>query len=105
MTVRMATCHELAMDPAGIARLASLYWTLEKSATPAALLLPWFPGAAKKAKQRATQELYNLINKYVDLRRSASVPNSDAIDVLISEGLDNRNIVGVSLSLLSIESR
>ena len=54
MTVRMASCAELAADFKVIEEIQSLYWQLEKSATPTTLLLPWFPGPAKKRKERVT---------------------------------------------------
>lgn len=77
-----------------------LYLALEGKASPSALLLglllaPWFPNAAKKHKEDATRELYEMISSYVDARRKADVPNSDAIDVLIADGSDNPTVVGV----------
>lgn len=80
-------------------RLAKHYWDLEKSATPTALLLPWFPGPAKRQNKRAVTELYTMLSHYVDIRRKAT-PSSDAIDFLIAEGESNDAIVGVS-SVLS----
>ena len=100
MTVRMASCEELASDPRAVQRLGELYWMLEKSATPLCLLLPWFPSTAKKQKEQATQGLYDLLSHYVDVRRKDNVRNSDAIDVLIADGVDNDNIVGVCMTAL-----
>jgi len=97
MTVRLATCRELSEDKEAISQLARHYWDLEKSATPVSLLFPWFPGQAKKAKKEATQKLYNLIAGYVDIRRKAPEPTSDAIDVLIAAGDSNESIVGFVL--------
>lgn len=96
MTVRMATCRELSEDRDAVDRLFGLYWKLEKSATPVGLLLPWLPSKAKKDKQQATADLYNMLSGYVDSRRSAGVPGSDAIDLLIAQDEDNPAIVGVS---------
>ena len=95
MTVRMAACRELAENKDDIERLTQHYWDLEKSATPVALLMPWFPGRAKKAQRNSTRALFTLIYKYVDLRRKASLPSSDAIDTLIAYGDNNEAIVGV----------
>jgi sterol 14-demethylase len=100
MTVRMATCKELASDPRMIQKMNDLYWKLEKSATPVGLLLPWFPGTAKKNKEQATRGLYDMLSHYVDIRRKAEVPNSDAIDLLIADGLDDPSIIGVCVILL-----
>lgn len=96
MTVRLATCRELAEDKEAISQLAHSYWELEKSATPFALLFPWFPCPAKRAKKEATQKLYDLLLKYVDLRRNATERTTDAIDVLIAGGDSNDAIIGVS---------
>lgn len=91
----MATCQELAEDRKAMDSLAQYYWTLEKSATPVSLLLPWFPGPAKKAKEQSTIALYTLFSHFVDLRRNASVPSTDPIDLLIAQGHSNETIIGV----------
>ena len=96
MTVRMTTCSELAEDWAAIDRLFGLYWKLEKSATPVALLLPWLPSNARRDKMQATADMYNMLSGYVDSRKSAQESGSDAIDLLIARGEDNTNIIGVS---------
>lgn len=98
MTVRMATCRELSEDEEALSRLQHHYWILEKSATPAALLFPWFPGTAKRNKQAATKELYIMIHGYIETRRAATVPTSDTLDVLISEGMDDDCIISVRIS-------
>ena len=98
MTVRMATCRELAEDWTAIDRLFRLYWKLEKSATPVRLLLPWLPSKARRAKKQVTADIYNMVFGYVDSRRSAQESRSDAIDLLIAQGEDDTTIIGVSRS-------
>lgn len=100
MTVRMATCQELAENKDDIERLTQHYWDLEKSATPVALLLPWFPSRAKKAQKNSTRALFTLLYKYVDLRRKAPVPSSDPIDTLIAYGDNNEAIVGFIMGVI-----
>ncbi|KDR74057.1 hypothetical protein GALMADRAFT_141795 [Galerina marginata CBS 339.88] len=100
MTVRMASCGELANDLPAMDRIQSQYWTLEKSATPLALLLPWFPSPAKKRKDAATKELFTTLYGYVEKRRAADVPTSDAIDILITQGLSSENIVQFILTFI-----
>ncbi|KAH9478207.1 Cytochrome P450 monooxygenase [Psilocybe cubensis] len=95
MTIRMATCKELAEDRKAMNDLAKHYWALEKSATPVSLLLPWFPGPAKRAKEKSTVALYNLFNSFVERRRNATVPSSDPIDLFIAQGDSNDTIIGV----------
>ena len=96
MTVRMASCAELAADFKLVEEIQGLYWQLEKSSTPTALLLPWFPGPAKKRKERVTKALFTKLHDYVDLRKNASVPSFDSIDVLLGQGVPTAEIVLVS---------
>ena len=96
MTVRMATCRELAEDKQAIQDLRKHYFDVEQSTTPVSVLLPWFPGPAKKVKTKATLELYHLIKKYVTMRRETKIPSSDPIDLLIANGDSNDVIINVS---------
>lgn len=80
--------------------MSDSYWKLERSATPVALLLPWFPSQARKDKKNATQELYDLIMHYIKLRRNAEVPSSDAFDLLIAGGESDNDIVAVSFDYI-----
>jgi len=97
LTVRIATCKELAEDKQVISRLAQHYWDIEQSATPASALFPWFPTPAKRLKQRATMALYTTVLSYVNVRRKASTPSISPIDIFISQGTSDDVIVGVSL--------
>jgi len=91
----MATCRELATNVDAMAQIQRDYWMLEKSATPVALLLPWFPGTAKKSNEIATRNLFTTLYGYVEMRRKADTRTSDAIDVLLSRGLTSEETVGV----------
>lgn len=96
MTVRMATCRELSQDKAATEKVAELFWTLKRSATPMALLLPWIPSPSKKMNKVASTELYNHVVKYVQGRRAAGATTADAIDILIRNGESDPQIVQVS---------
>ncbi|KJA20453.1 hypothetical protein HYPSUDRAFT_813626 [Hypholoma sublateritium FD-334 SS-4] len=100
MTVRMASCDELANDEQELEKIQELYWILEKSATPTAVLLPWFPGPAKKAKEVATRQLYMKLSHYVDIRRVSKVPTNNAIDILIGQGRSNPDIIAFILGVI-----
>ncbi|KAF7974030.1 hypothetical protein HWV62_13553 [Athelia sp. TMB] len=100
MTVRMASCSELAANYEDLKRMNEMYWKLEKSATPVGLLLPWLPSQARSNKNEATLGLFNLISHYITLRRNAEVAYSDAFDFLIAEGEEDHDIVG-DTSLIS----
>ena len=97
MTVRMASCSELAADLKAVEEIQGLYWQqlLERSATPTALLFPWFSGPAKKTKERVTMALFTKLHDFVELRKNAAVPSSDSIDVLLAKGVPTAQIVEV----------
>ena len=96
MTVRMATCAELSENLQEVEEVQRMYWQLEKCATPTALLLPWFPGPAKRRKKKVTKDLYTKLYDYLERRKNAATPTSDALDVLLAEGLPHTEILEVS---------
>jgi len=98
MTARVTTCHDLTENEADLKRIKALFLTLQTSATPTSLLLPWFPSSARKTGKDATTELFTILYAYVETRRHAE-PTTDAIDILIAAGESTQNIVGVSFAL------
>ena len=96
MTVRMATCRELAEDKQAVQDVRKYYFDLEQSSTPVSVLLPWFPSPARVVKTKATFQLYFLIKKCITMRREAKIPSSDPIDLLIANGDSDEVIIGVS---------
>ncbi|PPQ98483.1 hypothetical protein CVT26_013884 [Gymnopilus dilepis] len=100
MTVRMATCREFAQDIQAVDEVHRQFWILEKSATPTRLLLPWFPGPARRRNDAATKELYMTLYTVVEKRRAAETPSSDAIDLLIAEGFENGEIIQFILAVI-----
>lgn len=97
MTARLAACHDLTKNKADLNRIKKLFSIIETGATPASLLLPWFPSPARKLVKKSTTELYNLLHGYVEARRKAE-PTSDAMDILIAAGEGTQRIVGVGLA-------
>ena len=100
MTVRMASCRELSEDREMIAQLVKTFWDIENNGTAVTILFPWFPSFAKRAKKKETKTLYNILLSYVNLRRKSLTPSNDPIDLFISEGLSDRDIIQVRPSLL-----
>ncbi|KAF8879390.1 cytochrome P450 [Infundibulicybe gibba] len=100
MTLRMAASREATRDTNVVRRLMYMYQVLQESATPTALLLPWLPSRAKRDKAMATQELYTTISGFVQQRREDKVPSSDAIDVLLEQGLDDNMVMGFIMSVI-----
>ena len=98
MTARMTACHDLVKNEADLKRIEEVFMTVKTAATPASLLLPWFPSQARRTVKQASTELYTLLYTYVETRMHAE-PTNDAIDVLIADGETTQNIVGVSPSL------
>jgi len=95
MTLRLTTCEELCRDKEAAKMIGKLYWDLEKSSTPTALLLPWFPSPSRRMNKKATRDLYGLILKFVQIRRAADTPTKDVFDVLIQRGDKDVDMVTV----------
>ncbi|KAJ7097720.1 cytochrome P450, partial [Mycena epipterygia] len=73
----------------------------EKNSTLISLLLPWFLGPAKRAKQHAIRELFTLIGSYVEKRRATSVVRtSDTVDYLLGAGCSPGSIIQFILGLI-----
>lgn len=98
MTLRLATCEELCRDHEATKLIANLYWDLEKSSTPAALLFPWFPSPSRRMNKRSSRDLYALILKFVHCRRAAGATTKGPIDALIKRGDKDVDIVTVSVT-------
>ena len=100
MTIRMATCRELATNMDDMTKLHQAYWMLEKSNTPTALLLPWFPSAGRKNRKIATQNLCETLYGYVESRKKAKVSTLDAIDIFLSLGLTTEETIAAALAVI-----
>jgi hypothetical protein len=101
MTIRMATCRELATDLDAIDKLQKDYWMLKNSATPAALLLPWLPSMGSRNRKQATKNLYKTLYGYVE-KRKVSTPSSDAIDTLLARGLSADDTIRVGIPVSTV---
>ena len=97
-TARMATCHDLMKNEADLKKVGELLTTINTSATPASLVLPWLPSRARRVRKQATTELYDILHTYIENRRLAEF-TSDAIDLLITDGETTQDIVGASITL------
>jgi len=95
MILRLTTCEELCRDKEAAKMITKLYWDLEKSTTPTALLLPWFPSPSRRTTKKATRDLYNFVLQFVQIRRAADTPTKDLFDVLIQRGDKDVDIVTV----------
>jgi len=100
VTLRLATCEELCRDHEATRRIANLYWDLEKSSTPIALLFPWFPSPSRRTNKRASRELYTLILGFIHGRRAAGATTKGPIDALIKKGDKDVDIISLVMGTL-----
>jgi len=100
LTIRAASCREIADDADEVKRVTDLYWKMEKGSTPTAILFPWLPVPARKRRNDATMDLYLLIKKHVDKRKADGRVEADAMQVLLDEGDGENDIVHFIVSTL-----
>ncbi|THH10817.1 hypothetical protein EW146_g8249, partial [Bondarzewia mesenterica] len=101
MTIRLASCRELSEDEQAVDSVRVDFDQLERNSNATSLLLPWLPSPSKKRKTAATKRLFDLLNKFVELRRHADVPSSDAIDVMLGHGYSNELIIEFLLGVIT----
>ena len=99
LTVRALTGTEIADDPATVARLKHLYDEVDEGNTPAAILLPWWPGRGAIRKLLATKGVYDIITKALDTRLKSGKPRDDTLQMLLDSGDDHIAVVGFTMGL------
>ena len=102
-TVRCLAFAELADDRAAVARLKSLYDTLDTATTPATVLLPWLPGPSAVRRLLATKRIYDIIGGTLDARLKSGVARDDTPQMLIDAGDERLIIIGVSVFTLHLD--
>ena len=105
LTVRALTGTEIADDPVIVARLKHLYDEVDEGNTPAAILLPWWPGRGTIRKLLATKRIYDIIIKAVDTRLKSGKPRDDTLQMLLDSGDDNIAVVGFTMGLIIAGAR
>ena len=93
MTVHMFSCRELASDLPTITKLQQHFWNLERTITPMSLLVPWLPTPSKYVKLMSIKSMYATLRNHVEERKKSAVPSSDAIDVLLADGVSSNDII------------
>nr|BAL05100.1 cytochrome P450 [Phanerodontia chrysosporium] len=104
-TVRCLGSHELADDGATVARLLSLYDTLDRSTTPLSVLLPWLPSPSMLAKLRASKQVYDIVDGAIRARVASGVSRDDTLQILLDHGDEKMVIVGFIMGLLVAGAR
>ena len=99
------TGTEIADDPAIVQRLKHLYDEVDEGNTPAAILLPWFPGRGMIRKLLATKRIYDIMSQAIDVRLKSRKPRDDTLQMLLDSGDDNMQVVGFMMGLIIAGSR
>ena len=94
-TVRCLACHEIADDPALVARLSGLYDVLDASTTPFSVLLPWLPSPSMLTKWYTSKKVYDIVNCAINARMESGVSRDDTLQMLLDHGDEKLVIVGV----------
>lgn len=93
--MRSLACSELADDEAVVARLKTLYDTLDSATTPASVLVPWFPSPSMLKKLFATKKIYDIVNRAIEARLRSGVPQDDTLQIMIDSSDDRLVMLGV----------
>jgi hypothetical protein len=99
LTMRTVACDDIADSPELLARTLQLYTTIDGSATPTAIMFPWFPSPAVIKRTIAGGRLYMIINKIVNERKTTGARGEDPLQFLIDEGDSMTEIIEVRSTL------
>lgn len=86
-------------------RLQHLYDEIDEGNTPAAILLPWWPGRGIIRKLFATKRIYDIITRAIDARLKSGKPRDDTLQMLLDSGDDNMVVVGFMMGLIIAGAR
>ncbi|QRW08994.1 cytochrome P450 family protein [Ceratobasidium sp. AG-Ba] len=100
LTVRTATCREIADSVENCKRMEKIYWNIEKGTTPATVLLPWLPSSARNRQKEATAEMYTWLDDIVKARQTENRREEDALQDLIDLGDSTADIMRFVLRVL-----
>jgi cytochrome P450 len=105
LTVRALSCAEIADDADTVARLKSLYDTLDRGYTPAAVLAPWLPSPAILRNTWTTKRIHDIIVTAIENRKKSGKSGNDTLQMLLDQNTEPRLIVGFMLGLIVAGSR
>jgi hypothetical protein len=95
LTMRTVACDDIAESPKLLAQTLRLYETIDGSATPTAIMFPWFPSPAVIKRTIAGGRLYMIIDKIVNERKTKGIRGEDPLQYLIDEGDSMTRIIEV----------
>lgn len=105
LTMRTVGCNDIANDEALCQKTCHLYEDVEKSATPAAILFPWFPSLGVIKRTVSSIRLYTILDKVFQQRKKAAESGNekkenDPLQTLMDEGDDLTSIMKFILGAL-----
>ncbi|KUJ10352.1 cytochrome P450 [Mollisia scopiformis] len=86
LTMRMVGCDDIADDPELLMKTLQYYEKIDGSATPIAVMYPWFPSPAVVKRTYAAGQLYMIVNKIVEDRAKTGKKRDDPLQYLIEQG-------------------
>ncbi|KAF5379198.1 hypothetical protein D9615_005905 [Tricholomella constricta] len=104
-TLRSLSCSEISDNPMIVARLKTLYDTLDNGTTPATVLVPWFPTPAMIKKLWATKEIFEIVNDAIHAREQSGISRNDTLQMLLDSGDEKLVVVGFIMGLLIAGAR
>ncbi|KAK5120820.1 hypothetical protein LTR85_005887 [Meristemomyces frigidus] len=99
-TMRTVACKEIADDPALLAKTLKMYEDVEGTGTPLSIMYPWLPTPAKAKRTYAGAQLYVIFKRVVDARNNEDRREEDALQYLMDQGDNIRDIITFVLGAL-----
>ncbi|KAL5634417.1 hypothetical protein ACGC1H_002464 [Rhizoctonia solani] len=102
LTIRATGAREIADSIEKCKELENLYWRVEMGTTPTSVLFSWLPSDARKRKNAATKEIYNVFDGIIKARRSEDRREEDALQVLMDFGDSTPEIIALVMGTLFV---
>lgn len=99
MTVRLTSCNDLANDYNSVMELRGYFDDVEKTVDPVGYCFPFLAKNQEKTRNTAIKSIYLFLRRYVQQRRNATTPSSDAIEWLMAQGLEDDKITSIVMGL------
>ena len=95
LTMRMVGVNDIADDPVLLEETLQLFTAIDESAAATTVLFPSFPSLKRLKQTFAGGKLYLIFRKIVEQRKKSGKRSDDALQYLIDEGDDMRQITEV----------
>jgi hypothetical protein len=95
LTMRTVGCNEIADDPATLSKTLGLFESIDSGSSAAKIIFPWLPTWGHMQRLWAGTQMYMLLSKIVEARKKEGRREPDALQMLIDQGDNMVEIVGV----------